>query len=277
MSSIDPPPPRDSLGTTFKRIVRRLVVPNNVGVDEAAMIIGSDLPPCMASVYSSAILWRPNGTVSSNRLYYFIAQPRIVITQTVDHGFLWYNGTDCGYVVMERREGFFFNPNLIRPITTLGKVFASASVAFSTQPDFNYKDAHMFFDTNSVFDINATAKALIYNKFLSLEQDTKNGACTASQNVNVGTFANYPTAVQCNVTKQGSATETGFEIEYAQTFFVSVADTGPLFGVNANGPSGSIDFTTHRVPGATPVGVRLSSVGFVKTGGLLPGAYVFTP
>lgn len=276
MSSSEPPPPRDSLGTTFKRIVRRLIVPNNVSNDQAAIIIGSDLPPCMQSTYSSAILWRPDGTVSANNLYYFMAQS--FADQGVDHGLLWYNGTNCGYVIFQRTQGIFSAPNVILPIVAFGKLSENGAVFDTQQPLFQYLNADVSFISSSHVDVDTTSKLRVFGDFLSLRNLCVNGAANATTSTNSGVFSNYPTAVGGTLVKVGGALETGFEIHYDQTFFVDNVNTGPIFAVNVNGPSGSTDYTTHQVKGTQPaVTARFSSSGMVKTGGLLAGSYTFTP
>lgn len=254
--------------------VTSLQVPSGVDANAAAILVGSDLPVCMQATYSSAVLWRPNGSVSSNRLYYFMAQPRLVITQSVDHGFLWYNGTDCGYVVIQRDEGFFFGPNLIRPIRTYGQVFNSGSVAFSTQPDFRYQNAHMFFDTNSFIEILATARLEAYGDFLSLRNEYATGFGVAASSIGAAAYANYPTTIAgLSIDKVGGALDTDLEIFMSNTFFVSNAGAYPRFAVLVNG----VDWLVHHMANTNLALTRLANSGIARVTGLAAGNYTVVP
>jgi len=45
MSRQDPPDNRGSIGTTFKRLVRRLIFPSDAGTGESRIVVGADTPP----------------------------------------------------------------------------------------------------------------------------------------------------------------------------------------------------------------------------------------
>ncbi len=87
---------------------RSLILPGTAGPDEAAILLGPDLPPCMQAAYSSAVFFRPPGTVSNaiDRPIFFIAQAKNPISGQVDEGWaLWDQGTGsiCGYYVTRTR------------------------------------------------------------------------------------------------------------------------------------------------------------------------------
>jgi len=45
MSDLPPPQSRESLGTTFKRLVRQLIFPSNARTGESRIVVGADTPP----------------------------------------------------------------------------------------------------------------------------------------------------------------------------------------------------------------------------------------
>lgn len=87
------------------RLIRTLILPNNAGPNDPAIIIGPDLPPCMQSRYSSAIFFRPPDTASNplNRPIKFIGQVINPISGQVDEGWALYDQKSppvvCGFYV----------------------------------------------------------------------------------------------------------------------------------------------------------------------------------
>lgn len=87
------------------RLIRTLILPNNAGPNDPAIIIGPDMPPCMQPTYSSAFFFRPPATVGAGiagRPYMYMAQ--LIApgggTNRVDFGWLVYDpsGAVCGFI-----------------------------------------------------------------------------------------------------------------------------------------------------------------------------------
>lgn len=88
----------------IRNLIRTLILPNNAGPNDPAIIIGPDLPPCMQAQYQSALFFRPDGTASGGiggKAWMFIGLNKFSLTTNVDIGWLVYDqgGGVCGYVV----------------------------------------------------------------------------------------------------------------------------------------------------------------------------------
>lgn len=270
MSDLPPPDTRDSLGTTFKRIMRRLILPSNAGPNDGAIILDPQVSGCLATRYDAVIVWRaPN---PSFRGQYFEGTVKSAFlpsgtTAWIERGFML-NDPDTGtcWVYIRGRIESNFDP--------IGGNTFSETVGDLGQYGTGVAPSPVDF----VYDIRGDA--YVHAEFITTKNDTQNGPANAAAFTNSALFTNYPTNVQCSVVKLGGSAETCFKIEYDQTFYVDNAASGPLFGVNVNGPSGSFNFVTHQVPPTLPgVFVRLSSAGMVKTFTvpMIQGTYVFTP
>jgi len=277
MSNLPPPETRGSLGASFKRLVRSLLLPSDASPDQAAIVIGSDLPTCMQTPYSSAIFWRPRFSVSGTAPYFFMAQVRSVAvdSQRVDSGYVWFDGTNCEYVVTQRRSAVNTPGGSFETTEQFGRVFKTAGATWvSGNPLINYFDAELNFGLSTLIQVFTPTEFRLFGDYFSLRQHANSGLCNATTAINTtGVFSNYPTAVTNTITKVGSAAQTNLVVHYSQTFFVSVADTGPQFGVNIGGT----DFITHKVAPAIPVNSRFGSYGIARCAGLAAGAYTVTP
>jgi hypothetical protein len=255
--------------------ITSLQVPTGALLNEAAIVIGSDLPSCMQANYASAVMFRPRfNQAPDGAPIYFIAQRKNPLganyVQTVDYGFVMNNGIMCGYVVQKRVSAGSFN-GLGTDFTMLEQnapnIEVSGLTVLTSQVQFDGAMDMFLLSTNTRF--------FAYGDQLSLRNAVENGACTATQNNAAAAFANYPTNVSFTINKVGSAGNTNLVATYAQTFVVDNALTGGRFGVNVSGGIG--DFVTHQVPGNNPVGVRQSSVGMAPLTLIPPGTYTITP
>lgn len=251
--------------------VTSLQIPNGAGPDDPAIVVGSDLPPCMQTNYTAAIFFRPLDSLAPDNIpLYFMAQRSTLLapfTQVVDFGFVIWNGTVCGYTVQERTfaTNFAGAGNLAIAKQYGDNIESGGAVAVTTQ-QFQFRGATDIF----VLD---TSRLFVSGDRASFRNDCDNGACTANTNKADAAFANYPCNVTNSITKLDGAGNTCLVVEYAVTFVVDNATAGPKFAVSIGGT----DYPTHQVPGTNPVGVRQSSVGFAKILGLAAGAYTVTP
>ena len=97
-----------------------------------------------------------------------------------------------------------------------------------------------------------------------------NGFCTATGNVALAAYADYPGSPFVPFTKFRAGSQV--LVRWAPTFFVTVADTGPDFAVRI----GTTDYRTHVVAPTLTAGVRLPSFGERKIAGLAAGVYTVT-
>lgn len=82
-----------------------IIVPVGADPDQAAIVLGADLPSCLAAVYGSALLFRPDGSVSTSNPYVFIGQDAGGGTQLVRIGAMVYDGAAvCGTVAFQQIE-----------------------------------------------------------------------------------------------------------------------------------------------------------------------------
>lgn len=66
--------------TSIRTLLRTLTLPNNATGNQAAIVLGPDLPPCMQGTYSAAIFFRPAGSqtgINDNDapIYFIALQP----------------------------------------------------------------------------------------------------------------------------------------------------------------------------------------------------------
>jgi hypothetical protein len=269
MSDI-PPDTRDSLGTTFKRILKRLILPSNAGPNDGAIILDPNVTGCLGTRYDAVIVWRASNPSFRGQYYMGVVKSAFLPSGTVawiERGYML-NDVDTGvcWVYITGRIQSDFDPVLGNSFSeTVGNIGRFGVGAPAPSQDFIYDiQGHLY----------------VHAKFITTENDCRSAVANASTSTNNAAFTNYPTTVQCSVLKLGGSAETCFQIDYSQTFYVDQINTGPLFGVQVNGPSGSFNFITHQVPGVQPaINSRLSSFGMVKTNtiAMIKGTYTFTP
>lgn len=116
----------------FPRL-RQLILPFYALPNDAAMILGPDLPPCMQSRYAAAQFFRPPNTVGrglSSPTWRFVAQR--LSSSVVEEGWLiWDQVSVCGFVVDRRRIG---GTNLAGQISSLEQVtplFAGGAASYN--------------------------------------------------------------------------------------------------------------------------------------------------
>ena len=101
--------------TAIRNLIRTLILPNNAGPNDGAIILGPDLPACMQFAYSSAIFFRPSNTQTgindNDAPTFFMAQRKEILmpfaTATVDEGWLLNDPLTgrCSYIVVRSRLG----------------------------------------------------------------------------------------------------------------------------------------------------------------------------
>jgi hypothetical protein len=268
MSEI-PPDSRDSLGTTFKRILRRLILPSNAAPNDGAIILDPNVPGCLSTRYDSVIIWRPSNSTVRGQYFQGVVKSAFLPFATVawiERGFMLDDGAGTCWVYITGRIESNFDPiNGNTFSETVGDIGQFGTGVTPPNPEF-------YFSVRG--DLYAHAE------YISTKNDCQSGPANANAFTGGGALAPYPTNVQCTVEKLGGQAETCFQIEYHQTFYTDNAATGPFFGVNVNGPSGNFNFVTHQVPPAIPAAfARMSSSGMVKTLAvpMVQGTYIFTP
>ena len=108
------------------------------GPDEPAILLGTQLPPCMQARYSSAIFFRPPNVVAMGNLaapWMFWAQVKspVATHETVDEGYLVYDGalpgagTVCAFVVVKEWEYNNLLGAAIQGLTTHGLIAVGGS------------------------------------------------------------------------------------------------------------------------------------------------------
>jgi hypothetical protein len=270
MSDLPPPDSRDSLGTTFKRILRRLILPSNAGPNDGAIILDPQIPGCLSTRYDAAIIWRAPNPSFRGQYFMGVVKSASLPSGTVawmERGFML-DDPDTGtcWVYITGRIESDFDPvggNLFSE--TIGNIAQFGVGVPAPADDF-------------VYDVRG--HLYVHAEFITTKNACENGAATSATSTSSAAFSDYPTNVQPVVVKLGGPAETCFQIDYSQTFYVDNTDTGPHFGVNVSGPSGVFNFTTHKVPGTQPgINVRFSSSGMARTDSVAldPGTYTFKP
>lgn len=253
------PPTRTSLGTTFKRIVRSLLVPNNASIDDPAIIIGADLPPCIQSRYSSAIMWRPPNTTTASAPYYFIGQrqqPGLPNLQIVEHGFAVYDGVNCEYRVVKNSNAsvsagaLFYTENFL-------DLAGSAGLTLNSQ-NHRYRG-----NTLGHSDVNFenSGRLFVRGKLILNNKVTISGAPTGSASDGAGAFTSISTGQSISFTKAYSSTNV--RVRYATTWFGTTTATSAEFAVNIDsGVFAAVDTVTHQYNATLPAAsAHLQSYG----------------
>lgn len=121
--------------------LRSLLIPGDSAPDDPAILIGPDLPPCMQSRYTAAILFRPPGNITAGAPYWFIAQrtnPLPTAKQVVEFGFVRWNGTECGFVVYEQHvcdiDDSFPPDHFATPRVFFGQIFKDGNIEWGAFP-----------------------------------------------------------------------------------------------------------------------------------------------
>lgn len=249
-----------------------LTLPPFAAPDDAAIVIGPDLPTCMQANYTSAIFWRPPLSLApTSAPYYFMAQRKTIVgapgTQQVDHGFLINDGVTCGYTVYKRVASTNFGASVLAVQEETGSAIENAGgvTVVAMQPQWT---------DGADMKILGTATLQHHGDYFSLRNDSEAGAANANASTNSAAFANYPTNVTNVITKLGPAGETHLLCTYEQTFYVDNTNTGPKFAVN----DGTNDHFSHQVAPTLPATfARMASVGTVRLIGLAAGTYTLRP
>lgn len=251
-----------------------LTLPPFANPDDAAIVVGDDLPQCMQANYVSAVMFRPPGSLApTSAPIYFIGQRRAPVgaayVQTVDHGFFMDNGVMCGYVVQRRVSGGSFNglgTDFVMTDKSAPNIEISGLTMLANQIQFD--------GATDMFLLSTSTRFFAYGDQLSLRNESSSGAANANSSTNSANFANYPTNVSCTIAKVGAAGNTDLLVRYGQTFYVDNVNTGPKFAVN----DGSTDWPTHQVPATLPATfARMSSMGMARLIGLAAGSHTITP
>jgi len=176
--------------------ITTLQVPNAAGIDEPAIIIGNELPPCMSNIYSSAIFWRPPGTLiaSGGAPYYFVAQRNNPTGgagwQQVDEGFLVYDaaGGVCVFAVYRSKRAQTSNPGPYQfdVLEEVGNILSSGAVVV---PEIRYLAATTKIEIRTNIDWNGcvTLDATDATNF-----NTTSVAYTAAGASNIGVVFTVP-------------------------------------------------------------------------------------
>jgi len=151
--------------------ITSLMVPNAALPNEAAIIVGSDLPPCMQGIYSSAVFWRPAGSlaVSGSAPLMFRAQQLISGgpgVQVVDEGFVVNDGVTCGFIVFRRMRATYDGTNM-KYLENVGLI-SVVNMGFATTDPFS--NPAIFYTST---DINTTGKLVLNNNSLQSEIDCR--------------------------------------------------------------------------------------------------------
>lgn len=109
---LDPPETRGSLGTTFKRILRSLILPSNAGPNDGAIILDPNPPGCLSARYDAVIVWRAPSPSFRGQFYLGVVKVGFLPSGTVsviERGFML-NDPDTGtcwiQVIGEWRSDF---------------------------------------------------------------------------------------------------------------------------------------------------------------------------
>lgn len=128
--------------SAWSSLLNGLILPEDAGPDDPAIILGPDLPPCMQADYSSAIFFRPPESQSLGAPLWFIAQRNVPASgsQSIDIGFVRWTDTQCGYVVYERHDCFINAPNFAVPLVQFGQIAQAGNLAWDafTVPTFRF-------------------------------------------------------------------------------------------------------------------------------------------
>lgn len=269
---------RDTGQEWASEAITSLQVPSGALLNDAAIVIGADLPACMQATYASAVLFRPRfNQAPDSAPTYFIAQRRNPIganwVQAVDHGFVIDNGVMCGYVVQKRVSAGSFNglgTDFVMTEKHASNIEISGLTMLSNQFQFD--------GTQDIFLLSTNTQFFMYGDQLSPRVDSAWGNSVAGSTTTSAAFANYPWTpipVLPSIAKIGNAGNTEIEVTMHVTSYVNDAATGPEFGVNING----VDYVTCRHAPTNPVVQRFQSSGVVRTTGgtLAKGTYTITP
>lgn len=251
-----------------------LTLPPFANPNDAAIVIGDQLPTCMQPNYVSAIMFRPPGSQApTSAPIYFIAQRRAPVgaawVQSVDYGFFMDNGVMCGYVVQRRVAGGSANglgTDFVMTEKSAPNIEISGLTMLANQIQFDGATDMFLLSTNTRF--------FAYGDQLSLRNESQSGAANANSSTNSAAFANYPTNVSCTISKIGSAGNTDLLVRYGQTWYVDNTNTGPKFAVR----DGTTDWPTHQIAPTVPATfARMPSMGVARLTGLAAGSYTITP
>jgi hypothetical protein len=259
-----------------------ITLPPSAAPGSARIVIGPDLPPPLdtyvfnaygfgATKFVAAIIFYANDSVLPvDDLYQFIA----VVDNPGLAGALVYGLVQNGAV----REFSVGRPAGLTTITQAAGV--------TTQLNELYDDIVMAIRAGSTGaialsspnNINITGNsgvALASNggtSTITSDGDTiglrngSNAAGAALGSTNSAVFSAYPGNPSVTITKRYD--NTALLVIFNATFFVSVANTGPAFGVDINGTT----TTTSQNPGANTINVRLQSSGVAKITGVNAGS-----
>jgi hypothetical protein len=222
----------------------------------------------MQASYSSAIFWRPELTQAPQRTpIFFEAQRKSLVagSQAVDHGWLIYDGSNCGYIVYRRIFGGNASGNPGGPLLiadvwstaleSVGGVTATSSqVQWRTTDVFLISPGNMYIYNDQLF---ATNKSLTYT--------------TGGTNTTVSAaFVQFDAAVAF-ITFNKHVTASALDIQIHSTAFATGAAAGVDWGVDIGGVTERI----AAMPIANPMlNNHVSTSGIRKVyGALAAGIY----
>jgi hypothetical protein len=259
-----------------------LILPNTATPNDAAIIIGVDLPTCMQANYAAAIFWRPANSLaaSGSGPWFFIAQRKIPSgsgVETVDEGMVVNDGVTCGYVVFHRRTATYDGTNLTL-VENYGRL-EIVNMGVATLDPFS-NPAHFFVDTDIITTghIDVTTPAGEINVGGRVVGNAHNiaGYGTGLTTENAGNYVDWPTGQ--TITFEKLYDDTDVQIRLGSTFYASVTTVGVAFGAEFDDGSAPFDVLTHSYePGIAVAGLRLQSYGEVHTSGIDAGTYTVRP
>ena len=267
---------RDTGQEWASEAITSLQVPSGALLNDAAIVIGSDLPACMQATYASAVLFRPKfNQAPDSAPTYFIAQRKNPVganfVQTVEHGFVIDNGVMCGYVVQRRVSGGSFNGLGTDFVMTERWASNMEIVGLTMTANQVQYDGVM-----DIFLLSTSTRFFVYGDRLSLRNSFAKGPSIIGSTTALNTFVNYPWVpgpALPSIVKVGEAGNTDLEITMDSTFYTNDAATGVEFAVNVNGS----DSVVSRLPGAIAPFNHLQCSGVTRIFSIAPGTYTVTP
>lgn len=142
-----------------------LRLPQDAQPNDPQILIGPELPPCMAGDFTAAAFWIPPdsqiGVLANDAPLFFIGQQTVTGggSQTVTEGFVFYDPTisACGYVVT-RRYVASGPPGSMLIVQNIGPVPALGSgITMLIPMQLLYTDTTVTFDTGSKLVLDAAS------------------------------------------------------------------------------------------------------------------------